>query len=346
MPGSRAAVSAARHLDSDASAVIVAAMLWRSVVGVFLSLRALAVLAQSQDADPNFDASVPAPAYTGAGPVVAIDEAHFNFHTESSRYEPLAKLLRNDGYTVRAGTELFSAASLASADVLVIANAGIMNPAGPATPAFTPQECAAVVDWVRGGGALLLIADHAPAGAAAATLSQSFGVEMGQGWSFDLVGTNDITTQIVFTRANGLLGEHPILRGRNADEAIDHVRSFTGQSLTVPDGAAALLRFPATAREAPQTADLEAIGNAVQRGAGDAAAIMTAHSFSIEGRAQGLAMPFGAGRVVVLGEAAMLTAQILTLPNQAPFPFGMNVQGPDDKQFALNVLHWLSGSIE
>jgi hypothetical protein len=313
---------------------------------VFLSLRALAVLAQSQDADPNFDASVPAPAYTGAGPVVAIDEAHFNFHTESSRYEPLAKLLRNDGYTVRAGTELFSAASLASADVLVIANAGIMNPAGPATPAFTPQECAAVVDWVRGGGALLLIADHAPAGAAAALLGQSFGVEMGKGWSFDLDGTNDITTQLVFTRANGLLGEHPILRGRNADEAIDHVRSFTGQSLTVPDGATALLRFAATAREAPQTADLDAIGTAVQRRASDAAAIMAAHSFSIEGRAQGLAMPFGAGRVVILGEAAMLTAQILTMPNQAPFPFGMNVRGPDDKQFALNVLHWLSGSIE
>jgi hypothetical protein len=321
-------------------------MRWGLLVGVVLSLRAFAGLAQSQEADPNFDASVRVPAYAGAGPVVAIDEAHFNFHTASGRYEPFAKLLRADGYTVRAGTELFSAASLASADVLVIANAGIMNPAGPTTPAFTAAECAAVAEWVRGGGALLLIADHAPAGAAAAILGESFGVEMGKGWSFELVGKSGINTQIGFTRGNGLLGEHAILRGRNAEEAIDHVRSFTGQSLTVPNGATALLRFAATAREAPQTADLDAIGDALTRGARDAAAIVETHSFSIGGRAQGLAMPFGAGRVVVLGEAAMLSAQIAKLPGQAPFPFGMNVPGNDDKQFALNVLHWLSGAIE
>jgi hypothetical protein len=191
-----------------------------------------------------------------------------------------------------------------------------------------------------------LVADHAPAGAAAAILGETFGVEMGKGWSFDLVGTNDITTQIGFTRANGLLGEHPTLRGRNPDEVIDHVRSFTGQSLTVPDGATALLRFATTAREAPQTADLDTIGNAVARGATDAEQIVAAHSFPIGGRAQGLAMPFGAGRVVVLGEAAMLSAQIATLPNQAPFPFGMNVPGTDDKQFALNVLHWLTRLLE
>jgi hypothetical protein len=321
-------------------------MLWRPVVGAFLALCALAALAQSQEADPSFDAGVRSPTFAVDGPVVTLDEAHFNFHTAAGRYGPFARLLRNDGYTVGAGTEPFSAASLAAADVLVIANAGILNPAGPATSAFTPQECAAVAEWVRGGGALLLVADHAPAGAAAAILGETFGVEMGKGWAFDLVGTNDITTQIGFTRANGLLGEHPILRGRNTDEAIDHVRSFTGQSLTVPAGATALLRFGTTAREAPQTADLDAIGNAVARGAPDAAQIVAAHSFPIGGRAQGLAMPFGAGRVVVLGEAAMLSAQIATLPNQAPFPFGMNVPGTDDKQFALNVLHWLSGSIE
>jgi hypothetical protein len=63
-------------------------------------------------------------------------------------------------------------------------------------------------------------------------------------------------------------------------------------------------------------------------------------------RPQELAMPFGEGRVVMLGEAATSSAQIATLPNQAPFPFGMNMQGTHDKQFALNVLHWLSGSIE
>lgn len=35
------------------------------------------------------------------------------------------------------------------------------------------------------------------------------------------------------------------------------------------------------------------------------------HSVSVSGRAQGVALPFGKGRVVVLGEAAMLSAQLL-----------------------------------
>jgi hypothetical protein len=54
-------------------------------------------------------------------------------------------------------------------------------------------------------------------------------------------------------------------------------------------------------------------------------------------RAQGFAIEFGQGRVVVLGEAGMLTAQI-----EGKERFGMNAEGLDYKQFALNVVHWLS----
>jgi hypothetical protein len=43
--------------------------------------------------------------------------------------------------------------------------------------------------------------------------------------------------------------------------------------------------------------------------------------------------------VFVVGEAAVLTAQIDPLG----FKFGMNRPGSDDKQFALNIMHWLSG---
>jgi hypothetical protein len=59
-------------------------------------------------------------------------------------------------------------------------------------------------------------------------------------------------------------------------------------------------------------------------------------------------MPFGKGRVVVLGEAGMFSAQAVVFPpgqEGQNFKFGMNVPGTDDKQFALNVLHWLSGVI-
>src|SRR4051812_13435152 len=63
---------------------------------------------------------------------------------------------------------------------------------------------------------------------------------------------------------------------------------------------------------------------------------------SAAGRAQGVALAFGAGRVVVLGEAAMLSAQVAELPGQPTIHMGMNLPGTDDQQFALNVIHWLS----
>jgi hypothetical protein len=46
--------------------------------------------------------------------------------------------------------------------------------------------------------------------------------------------------------------------------------------------------------------------------------------------------------VVILGEAAMLSAQVVNLPGREPMRMGLNVPGHDDQQFALNVLHWLS----
>jgi hypothetical protein len=63
---------------------------------------------------------------------------------------------------------------------------------------------------------------------------------------------------------------------------------------------------------------------------------------SAAGRAQGIAMKFGAGRVVVLGEAGMLSAQIVGPQHVA---FGMNRPGIDNRQLALNIMHWLSALI-
>ena len=49
------------------------------------------------------------------------------------------------------------------------------------------------------------------------------------------------------------------------------------------------------------------------------------------------------GKIVVLGEAAMMTAQ-LGGPNK--LKFGMNREGNDNKQLALNIMHWLSGLLK
>jgi hypothetical protein len=299
------------------------------------------VSAQQQSVDPDFKAVVERPAYTRNGPTVVIDEAHENFHTAGGQYKPFADLLRSDGYTVRASTRKFENGALAGIDVLVIANARGGDPSSRGLPAFTDQECDVVREWVRRGGSLLLIADHAPFGAAAENLGKRFGVAMGKGWAFDRAPAGGITTQLIFTRENGLLGAHPILRGRNSSEEVKSVRTFTGQSLGVPDGAITLLKLGDTAREAPNTDDLNA-EDAAARGKGALHEAAGSHSSPVAGRAQGVAMKFGKGRVVILGEAGLFSAQIVRFPDGREMKFGLNVPGHDDRQFALNVMHWLS----
>ncbi len=51
-------------------------------------------------------------------------------------------------------------------------------------------------------------------------------------------------------------------------------------------------------------------------------------------------MKFGRGRLVVLGEAAMLSAQLFG-PNQVQFG-GLGSNDLDNRQFTLNIMHWLS----
>ena len=310
---------------------------------VFAALAAVQVAAQQQVVDQSFNTAVVNAAFPrGKGPVVAIDEAHSNFHTAGGQYRPLADLLSADGYRVVASTHKFDAGVLADVNVLVIANArdlAAILSGDLSKPAFTERECNVVRDWVRAGGSMLLIADHAPFGQAAATLGERFGVAMGKGWTFDRTTGGGITTQLDFSRDNGLLGDHAILRGRGAGETIRRLRSFTGQSLGAPAGATVLMRLSPTARDAMTPADLDA-EDAAARGSDPAS--RGTHSVAPAGPAQGIAMAFGAGRVVVLGEAAMLSAQVIRYPDGKAMQFGMNAPGNDDRQFALNVFHWLS----
>ena len=134
--------------------------------------------AAQQLGDTTLAPVVESPAFPmGDGPRVALDEAHFNFHTLDGRYAPFARLLRADGFVVEPMRGPFSEESLSDVDLLVIANA--LHPRNeqdwslPNPSAFTPDEVAAVREWVEGGGALLLIADHMPFPGAAASIAAS-----------------------------------------------------------------------------------------------------------------------------------------------------------------------------
>jgi hypothetical protein len=313
-----------------------------SVFGVLLA----PVIAHSQVkvlADAHFDASVEQPYYLKSHPVVVFDEAHSNYHTATGRYEPLATLLRNDGYTVIPGRRTFLRSRLRGVSVLLIANArGQGATDAVSRAAFTEAECREVSAWVQSGGSLLLIADHTPFGAAAANLSSQFGVDMGNSYVFDVVNSVDDPTILVFSRDNALLGDHIITQGRIPSDAVTRVVAFTGQSLSIPTGATALMKLSRTAYEASTNQDLDQAEKAAAESPPDISGII-AHAKPVAGRAQGVALSHGKGRVVVMGEAAMFSAQILSgEEGHEEEKFGMNAPGNDDKRFVLNVLHWLS----
>lgn len=281
-----------------------------------------------QMADPNFDTKVQKPAYknNGHGPGVLFDEAHHNFHTASGRYKPFADLVTNDGYHIVPNKQQFSASVLRGYRILVISNAmgaTQMDDANASSSAFTEEESDAVRDWVRRGGSLLLIADHAPMGSANQLLAKRFDVDMSKMFTVD---EKNYDTQsgnpgfIVYTRESGRLADHPVTRGRNSTERINKIIAFTGQSLKGPANSVAFMKLADTAM--------------------DAMAGVNTNPVSAAGRAQGIAMKFGKGRVIILGEAGMLSAQVV---GAQKLKFGMNRPGIDNRQLALNIMHWLSG---
>ena len=302
-------------------------------LAVLLGLLGAACNRPGASADGSFDVSVARPAYAGAGPNVLFDQAHHQHHQARGTYAPFVRLLQNDGYTVNINREPIGPETLRGQTVLAVVTASGNNDRNDA-PAFTAAECDAIEAWVRSGGSLLLVAEHYPFGAAVQTLADRFGVDVGKGSVEDPTHHDPATTstgQLVFDRDSGLLVDHAITRGRNLEESVDRVVTFDGTSISVPAGAATLLRLSETAVDLEPTVEVQKVN-------GDERVQVTFGSpRSAKGRAQGIAFDHGVGRVVVLGEAGMLTAQV-----QDGRVFGMNLPGNDNRQFALNLMHWLS----
>ena len=181
-------------------------------------------------------------------------------------------------------------------------------------PAFALDEIDAVARWVERGGSLLLIADHAPFGAASESLAAAFHVAFGKDssrcrtsrpipWCSHARTVGSVSTR--YSPPPGTAASSPASRRSRASRSTDRPRPLE------------LLRLPA---------------NAVEYVPNDTG--MVEHPAR---RAQGLAMTWGRGRAVILGEAAMLTAQV----SQGK-PFGFNLPGNDNRAFALGVMHWLS----
>ncbi len=288
--------------------------------------------AAQQVSDDSFRFDNPNPAFSvGEGPRVCIDEAHHNFHTVDGRYAPFADLLRADGYVVTGFASGFTRESLVDCDLLVVANAlaeaNEDDWSYPHPSAFSKDEIRETMEWVRAGGRLLLIADHAPIAGAARDLGAVLGIVMIDAYADGGPGPDH------FRVADGTLLPHPILQGRDPTERVDTVLTFTGQAAQITQGWEPLLVFgpEAKARISPQQSFREGGREAMPE-------------FSVAGWIHGAAREWDDGRIVFLGEAAMCSAQ---LSGSGRNPMGMNHPlAPQDAQFCLNVVRWLTGVLD
>ena len=322
-----------QHLLQRAFAALCICLLYINSI-ILISVRAApSSLNAGQAADVNFNSNVARPAYTNKHPKVLFDEAHNNTETASGHYKPFADLIKNDGYTVTPNARSFTRNGLKGYDVLVIVNASGPQSQMPSS-ALTEEECLAVRDWVNSGGGLLLVADHLPFSSAMSVLSTKFEIEYTKGYTIDSSKYNregEDQSELVFSRADGLVVDHPITRGRDTTESINRVFTFTGTSLKGPASSVQFLKLSDSA--------LDVIPPPEDKPVSVGAAPLDHKQVSAAGRAQGLALISGKGRVVAIGEAAMLTA----LVTPRGYRYGMNIVGTDNRQLVLNIVHWLSG---
>jgi len=155
---------------------------------------------------------------------------------------------------------------------------------------------------------------------------------------------------LVFSERNQLLGKSPITQGQNESEGLHRLVAFTGESVPIPKGATALPILSPTAGVVSTGSDLQPM---FDKDAAEAKASREAALKRTPAGAQAMAVAFqsGKGRVVISGEAGMMTAQVFEEKQKdgsekIAGAMGWEVPGNDDRQYVLNILHWLSGALQ
>jgi len=285
-----------------------------------------------------------------SGPRVCYDAGHHSFHSLEGSYYSFGKLLRSDGFRTTSVDGPFEETTLTECEVLVSVNALAGSTAEEVLPrnpsAFTREEISFLIEWLKDGGSLLLVMDHNPFPGAAAALAEKLGAVpfngvVGSGFygevddqalqeAAELVDLTS-TEMLEAIVAPGSLGDHPIIRGgQDANQPVRSVGTFGGSAF-----------FPSEKMQPLLQVAPEAYGK-VGGVRGVDADVMP--RYSMNGWLMAGAREIGEGRVVVLSEAAMCTAQ-LTGPEE-DFPRGMNHPiAVDNPLFCLNVIRWLAGAL-
>lgn len=301
-----------------------------------------------QQPDPNFKPQSRTATFTATdSPLVLVDEAHHNFLTIHGRYMPFEMVLSSDGFTVKSNTKRFTASHLDEADILVIANALDYQRKDwqpPFGSALDDDEVTSVKQWVIDGGALLLIADHAPFPKAIENLASAFGFQF----------SNGHVEPSLFRKTDNTLSDHAITRGKNATANRANTSMFLQELKSIaPQTNAAKMNkitqvktFGGSAFKAPKDADvLMKLGSGV-------ISLETKIPFQVDSSArkipvenwsQGAVMTLGQGRIAVFSEGTMFSSQFYMTTDQKR-GFG-SIDAEQNEQFLINVMHWLSGII-
>jgi hypothetical protein len=121
-----------------------------------------------------------------------------------------------------------------------------------------------------------------------------------------------------------------ITNGRNSNETVNKVVTFTGQALRIPSEATSILKFDN--RYTLLETDTASVFDSKTR------------RTPVKDWSQGAYMRYGKGRVVMFGEAAMFSAQ---LAGQNKTKTGMNSDYAEENyKLLLNIIHWLDGRHE
>lgn len=276
--------------------------------------------------DKNYRVTIDKPLFeSGKGPRVLIDEAHNNLHRKEGGLYAFTRMMEADGAQVFSNQDMFTASLLEGYDVLIIANAlhdsNVGNWRNPCPSAFTTQEIEVVVNWVQKGGCLFFVADHMPYGGAAQDLAKRFSVE----WSNSFAIQNGTHwPPSIFYRNHDTLFDSPVTIDSENTAKISRIGSFTGSVFKAPKEATPFLVYDNShAILLPEVAWQFS---------------KETKSENSEGWQQGACMVFGQGKMVLLGEAAMITAQL-----SGKTKIGMNSpDAPENGQLALNIFRYLA----
>ncbi len=265
-------------------------------------------------------------------PKILLDGAHHNFFIQWDFIKPFSDLAKADGYQTIVDSLEFTREYLNHFDIVMIITAlpfdfTTKNKVTDEST-FSIEEINSLYDWVNKGGALLVFSEHAPFDQAINPLLNKFGITSSIGTTIDTSHDNKNigrTGWIQFSRKNGLLNsEHPIIKGENPSDRVNHLLTFGGSGLS-GDGYANLLKLSESSENIVHSTGVGPIG---------------------KGNSQGLAGTIGKGKVVAFGDSNGFTAMIFDTKDGSKQAAGMNLEGYDWKQMVLNTLHWLSGKLE